>query len=307
MKLDAFSLEPTPVKPAACPILEISAPLFPSKPPFPGYWFEGAADFERAERMHARSGTPLFVYFFTDWCPFCRDLERNLLDSVAVERYLRDTAIRARINPEASDQNMLLAARFGVASFPTLYFILPGENPRRLFSRVADDGQPRLMRDAAFVDQMSERIASFIRRRLHDADVRQRAGDPSTAIDILASIALLSPKEPRIYLQRAAAYAENGRRDSALEDLRRVYELAADEIRTFRQADALLASESRWGEIAACWSAYIERHPNDAQARLKRGDALFRQGDREAARHDAEAACRLGEPRACDLAVRLSG
>jgi thioredoxin-like negative regulator of GroEL len=298
---------PTPLKPAACPFLAMNAPPLSSKPPFPGYWFEGASELERAKQMYERSGVPLFIYFFTDWCPFCRDLERNLLNSVDVERYLRDTAIRARVNPEASDENRRLAAGFGVARFPTLFLVLPGEKPRRLSTRISDGGESRLMNDAEFVGQMSKRIAAYIRQRLSESEERRRAGDPSTAIDILDAVAALNPEEPRIYLQRAAANTARGDRDRALEDLRRAYDLASDEIRTFRQADALLTSESRWGEIAACWSAYIERQPNDAQAHLERGGALYRQGDREGARRDVEAACRFGESRACDLVERLGG
>lgn len=296
---------PAAETPAACPFLAMSAPPLPSKEAFPGYWFEGASEFERAERMHKLTGTPLLIYFFVDWCPFCHDLERNLLDEADVDRHLRGTAIRARVNPEAGDEERRLAARFGVVGFPTLFYVLPGEQPRRLSPRISEGGKSRLMSGAEFIEKMAERVAVFVRRRLHEADERFRAGDPSAAIDVLDKIAALRPEEPRIYLGRAAAHFARGDRERAIEDLRRAYDLSSDEIRTFLQADAMLASENRWNEIASCWSAYIEAHPDDAKAYLERGGALSRKGDREGARRDAETSCRLGEQRACGIISSL--
>lgn len=42
-------------------------------------WFDGADGYAQAFEKHTSSSKPLVVYFYTDWCPYCRRLENEIL------------------------------------------------------------------------------------------------------------------------------------------------------------------------------------------------------------------------------------
>ena len=80
-------------------------------------WRDGAAGYRQAAAEAAQQGLPMLIYFRTDWCPYCREFERELLSSAEVEGYLIKLA-RARINPEAGKDEENLAAIYGVSGYP---------------------------------------------------------------------------------------------------------------------------------------------------------------------------------------------
>ncbi len=90
----------------------------------PSSWREGAAGYRQASAEAAQLQRPLLVYFRTDWCPYCRELERELLSSGEVETYLRQLS-RVRVNPEAGADEDRLARAYGVDGYPALFLRTP--------------------------------------------------------------------------------------------------------------------------------------------------------------------------------------
>ncbi|MFW5453256.1 thioredoxin family protein [Thioalkalivibrio sulfidiphilus] len=96
-------------------------------------WRHGAAGHTLALSDAQRSEQPLVVYFHTDWCPWCRQLN---------DRYLRNGAVRStlsgikkvEINPERGPQEMALFRQYGGTGYPSFYVLVPasGEAPVRL-------------------------------------------------------------------------------------------------------------------------------------------------------------------------------
>jgi zinc protease len=75
---------------------------------------------------------PLIVYFYTDWCPYCHDLDTNYLPHPAVQEYLRGV-VKVRINPEHGPAERAIADRYGVQGYPRFYVIRnPSSVPRNL-------------------------------------------------------------------------------------------------------------------------------------------------------------------------------
>ena len=84
-------------------------------------WPQNADGYAAALELSRAEGRPLFVYFRTDWCPYCREFEQQLLSSREVEDYLRGLA-RVRINPEAGQRENQLADTYGVQGYPAIFW-----------------------------------------------------------------------------------------------------------------------------------------------------------------------------------------
>ena len=86
-------------------------------------WLNGADGFTQA--MDKRRGTSdaLLLYFYTDWCPYCRRFNTGILASKEVDEYL-DHVIAVRINPEHGQREQAIAKTYGLAGYPTL-LVLP--------------------------------------------------------------------------------------------------------------------------------------------------------------------------------------
>lgn len=83
-------------------------------------WNEGSYGYQRAVEEARQERKPLVVYFQTDWCGYCRELERELLTRARVEDYLKYMA-KVRVNPESGPAERVLANRYGVRSYPSLF------------------------------------------------------------------------------------------------------------------------------------------------------------------------------------------
>lgn len=97
-------------------------------------WWSGTSGYEHALKQHERSGWPILVYFYADWCPYCRRLDTTTLAAAAVQQTLRGF-IKVRINPERGRSEAALAKQFRIAGYPSL-FIIPAASstPRPLRS-----------------------------------------------------------------------------------------------------------------------------------------------------------------------------
>src|SRR5678816_653242 len=88
----------------------------------PDRWLRDAPGYERALELQKESNGPLIVYFYTDWCPYCRSLDNQYLPSQPVRDYLR-TVVKVRINPGHGRAERELANRYGVTGYPS-YFVI---------------------------------------------------------------------------------------------------------------------------------------------------------------------------------------
>ena len=129
-----------PIRPVAATADQLAAPeplpepaVGPQRIVTPSYtWYEGASGFERGIEEAQREGKPLAVYFYTDWCPYCRELERDLLSRAKVEDFLK-YLVKIRVNPENGRRERLLANEYGVKGYPSFFIqSAPGATPRKI-------------------------------------------------------------------------------------------------------------------------------------------------------------------------------
>lgn len=118
-------------------------------------WYEGAKGMERAVEEAQRYEKPLVIYFRTDWCPYCRQFEQDLLGTEEVEIFMKKL-VCVTINPEAGAAEMQLASAYGVRGYPAI-FLHPATlgQPRPIQRTIVQNGKARLMTPVEFVQTLS--------------------------------------------------------------------------------------------------------------------------------------------------------
>jgi thioredoxin-related protein len=96
-------------------------------------WLEygDALDRARQENKH------LLVDFYTNWCGWCKVMDKNTYGDSTVATYLRDHFVLTKVNAESpkrirvgdgTKSGIELARDYGVGSFPITWFVKPDGN-----------------------------------------------------------------------------------------------------------------------------------------------------------------------------------
>jgi len=193
----------TPPVTARCPLADALRPSGVRQ--VPSYWMTGASGYEDAERRRQTTAAPMVVYFFTDWCGYCKRIDRELFSSSDVDRYLSRAVFRVRVNPEENASNRSLADRFGVHSYPA-FFVVPagGGEPSRCSLYAKEDSDP--ISAGELERRIEERNERHARQLLREGFELRQAGDVGAAIAVLDRAVQAAPMEPEGWLQRAVPW-----------------------------------------------------------------------------------------------------
>ncbi len=114
-------------------------------------WLNGPDGLVAGITAAEQDGKVLFVYFYTDWCGYCRQLEKTVLDTPAFAAFAAAQSA-VRVNPEKGPRERDMAAFYGVRGFPALFVY--GSASKRLIPIERYDlvnGQPRLLSPAELI------------------------------------------------------------------------------------------------------------------------------------------------------------
>jgi thiol:disulfide interchange protein len=116
-------------------------------------WHDDASGYRLAVEKAERTGRPVFVYFYADWCPYCREFNSELLGDSRVQEQIGEM-LAVRVNPERGEAERSLATHYRVHGYPALFVYKPRGNDhvepvRRTVSM--PDGPPRLKTPEEFV------------------------------------------------------------------------------------------------------------------------------------------------------------
>ena len=89
-------------------------------------WLHGATGFARAVEVQRELNISLVLYFYTDRCSDCRTLDEQYLKAPSVHRALQ-RSVAVRINPDYGVEELQIAQRYGVTSYPA-FLILDHES-----------------------------------------------------------------------------------------------------------------------------------------------------------------------------------
>jgi thioredoxin-related protein len=82
--------------------------------------------YKEGRALGEEQGKKVFLYFRSDNCPYCNQMEKETLGAPKVARFLNRNFISVRIDV---DKNPSLSSRYRVVGLPTSYFI-DGEGGR---------------------------------------------------------------------------------------------------------------------------------------------------------------------------------
>lgn len=182
-----------------------------SAPPLPTYsgWLTGAAGYEDALARQRESASPVLVYFFTDWCPYCKQFDASVAPS-SDSRFLR-----VRVNAEAGGMDKQLAAKFGVRGYPSIFLLSrAGAGPVPIEDGV---GREKLPNPSAYTESCKEQVV----RALWAAG----SSVPGPETPDLDRALQFDPDEGGLWQMRAAIRWKAGYRKSGAEDARRACSL----------------------------------------------------------------------------------
>ena len=89
--------------------------------------YQDAAGYAEALREHQKTGKPVALYFYADWCKYCAQLERGILSRSEVKQYL-GTILYVSVNPEHGKAEAALFQKFDGRGYPT-FLILAKNQP----------------------------------------------------------------------------------------------------------------------------------------------------------------------------------
>ena len=78
-------------------------------------------NYAAAMKQAKRSGKPLFIDFYTDWCGPCKYLEQTTYQDAKFIAYSRGW-IMVKINPEKSEFGRKLFEKYRLSGYPSLVF-----------------------------------------------------------------------------------------------------------------------------------------------------------------------------------------
>ena len=90
-------------------------------------WEEGVDGFEEIARLHDERFKPVVIYFHTDWCGWCRRLERDYFEDASFSHWL-SRIDRVHINPEDGQGEADIARMFKVRGYPTFVVMAAGNS-----------------------------------------------------------------------------------------------------------------------------------------------------------------------------------
>jgi thiol:disulfide interchange protein len=119
-------------------------------------WYEGAQGYQQALAEANAYNKPLVVYFYTDWCPYCREFNTKLLNTREVQEHLRNAAI-VRINPEKGIEEKMLSRQYRIGGYPS-FFLHPkaAENPKPIDRMTSQGDQRRLQTPQEFIATLKQ-------------------------------------------------------------------------------------------------------------------------------------------------------
>lgn len=102
-------------------ILLICATALPARAADPAGsidWTEYEAALSKAKEQDKKS----FIYFYTEWCTYCKKVENDLFKDSDVAGYLNEHFVSASVNVKGNESKRI-AKDYGVSGFPTFWFL----------------------------------------------------------------------------------------------------------------------------------------------------------------------------------------
>jgi putative thioredoxin len=227
-----------------------------------------AATFE-TEVIEKSRQMPVLVDFWADWCAPCKML------TPVLARLAEDYTDRLHITKVNTDVERDLAQQYGIRSLPTLHLYRNGQLVEEVLG-----AQP----ESTLRVMVEKYLARESDNTLQTALACAEAGDRAQALQLLEQACADDSHNPRLPLELARLYLEDGQLDKAGQLL----ESQPREIRESDQARGLLlllefAASAAGGGDDASLAQQLEENPADAHSRYRLASRQLTAGNYDAA------------------------
>jgi thioredoxin-related protein len=134
-------------------------------------------DYEAALKKADASDRLLLVYLYTDWCTFCRKMDRETFED---ENLIEDMAAQyvwVRLNAETQDHGVRLRQEMGISGFPTTLLMNgKGEELDRLEGFIPPQGFQELVREKASSPDSIPALKADLEKNPDSAPLHYRIG-----------------------------------------------------------------------------------------------------------------------------------
>ena len=164
-------------------------------------WEEGARGYESALTEAQRDASPMIVYFNTEWCPWCRQLNERYLPDSRVRSVLREF-VKVSVNPEDGDRERRLFEQFGGGGYPGFFVAYPAGDAQPVkLSPFRKDGPWTPER---FAQEINERVAILFER---NGIALTRTGDCDGALEYFeAALEWTEQRQANLYYNIGRCY-----------------------------------------------------------------------------------------------------
>ena len=87
-------------------------------------WYKKASSFEKIEKAAKKKNKPYVLFFYTDWCGYCKKMNKKYLSNAKVKQVL-SKYYRIKINPDDGEKEKALANKKGVNGYPDFRVVHP--------------------------------------------------------------------------------------------------------------------------------------------------------------------------------------
>jgi len=110
--------------------------------------YQDSTGYAEALREHEKTGKPVALYFYADWCKYCAQLERGILSRSDVKQYL-ETILYVCVNPEHGNAEAALFDEFDGRGYPTFLILAKNQPAQEIPTSVAPEAFLQECREAA--------------------------------------------------------------------------------------------------------------------------------------------------------------
>lgn len=94
-------------------------------------WYTKAAGYEEIYEGAKKEEKPFILFFYVDWCGYCKRFKAELLSNTKVEQAL-SPHYRVQINPEDGSKEDVIATKYGVHGYPNFLVVFPNGSSTKI-------------------------------------------------------------------------------------------------------------------------------------------------------------------------------
>jgi thioredoxin-like negative regulator of GroEL len=198
--------------------------------------------FDEAMRVAKRTGKPVVVDFWAEWCDWCRRLDRTTYADPAVVRKV-DEFVAVKINTEGSRRETEVAAKYGVgARLPVVLFLSP--QGHQLFRIDAYQGPGQFPKTLDIARQVAGRVMGW------EATLAAEPNEPTALLGLGRHLLNQGYYDESTALLRRAVDNDAAAATHARREARMLLAMLAQASRDFGEAERLVKEALNLGPDA---------------------------------------------------------